>query len=70
MFDDPLFLLVVGACLTVAAILAMGINTIGKEGVDNGQRANKFMRWRIIAQFFAVVVILAVVTITKQFGGQ
>src|SRR5680860_284700 len=70
MLSDPLFLLVAAACLTVAVILAMGISTFGKEGVENGKRDNKFMRWRIIAQFFAVVAILAVVTIHKYFGGQ
>ncbi|WP_324755263.1 twin transmembrane helix small protein [Roseovarius sp. Pro17] len=70
MLKDPLFLLVAAACLVVAAILAMGISTFGKEGVENGKRANKFMRWRIIAQFIAVIVILAFVTIHKQFGGQ
>ncbi len=70
MFSDPLFLIVAAACLVVAAILAMGISTFGKEGVENGKRANKFMRWRIIAQFFAIVVILAFVTIHKYFGGQ
>jgi len=70
MLSDPLFLIVAAACLAVAAILAMGISTFGKEGADNGKRANKFMRWRIIAQFLAVAVILAFVTIHKHFGGQ
>lgn len=70
MLNDPLFLLVAAACLGVAVILAFGISTFGKEGAENGKRANKFMRWRIIAQFLAVVVILAFVTIHKQFGGQ
>lgn len=69
MLKDPLFLLVAAACIIVAIILAMGIGTFGKEGVDNGKRANKFMRWRIIAQFVAVLVILAFVTIRNQFGG-
>jgi len=70
MLKDPLFLLVVAACLGVALILAMGISTFGKEGADNGKRANKFMRWRIIAQFAAVIIILVFVTIHKKFGGQ
>ncbi len=70
MLKDPLFLLVAAACLAVAVILAMGISTFGKEGADNGKRANKFMRWRIIAQFIAVLLILAFVTIRNQFGGQ
>ncbi|MFX0543968.1 twin transmembrane helix small protein [Roseovarius sp. S1116L3] len=70
MLKDPLFLLVAAACIGVAIILAMGISTFGKEGADNGKRANKLMRWRIIAQFVAVLVILAFVTLHKQFGGQ
>lgn len=69
MLKDPLFLLVVVACGAVAVILIMGISTFGKEGEDNAKRSNKFMRWRIIAQFIAVVVILGFVTIRKQFGG-
>lgn len=70
MLTDPLFLLVAAACLIVAVILAMGISTFGREGADNGKRANKYMRWRIIAQFLAVIAILAFVTIHKYFGGQ
>ncbi|MCQ0092411.1 twin transmembrane helix small protein [Roseovarius sp. M141] len=70
MLKDPLFLLAAGACLVVAIILAMGISTFGKEGAENGKRANKFMRWRIIAQFVAVALILAFVAIRNQFGGQ
>lgn len=58
MLNDPLFLIVAVACLVVAAILAMGISTFGKGGEDNGKRANKFMRWRIYAQFVAVGLIL------------
>ncbi|WP_113910629.1 twin transmembrane helix small protein [Roseovarius dicentrarchi] len=70
MLNDPLFLLAAGACLVVAIILAMGISTFGKPGIDNAKRSNKFMRWRIIAQFIAVMAILAFVTIRNQFGGQ
>ncbi len=69
MLNDPLFLIVAAACLAVAVILALGISTFGKEGADNGKRANKYMRWRIIAQFIAVGLILAFVTIRKQYGG-
>ena len=69
MLNDPLFIIVVIACGTVAVILAMGISTFGKEGKDNGIRANKFMRWRIIAQFVAVALILLFVYIRRQTGG-
>jgi len=70
MFQDPLVIVAVVACGIVAVILAMGISTFGKEGVDNAKRSNKFMRWRIIAQFLAVVVILLFVFFRRQAGGE
>ena len=69
MLTDPLFLIAAAACLAVAVILALGIGTFGKEGLDNAKRSNKFMRWRIIAQFVAVILILLFVFIRRQ-GGQ
>ncbi|MDM8166306.1 twin transmembrane helix small protein [Roseovarius sp.] len=69
MLDDPLFILVALACGVVAAILLFGISTFGKEGLENSKRANKLMRWRIIAQAVAVVLILLFVFIRRQ-GGQ
>lgn len=68
MLTDPLFLLVVGGCLVTAAILIRGIASFGKEGVENAKRANKFMRWRLIAQFVAVVLILVFVYFRRQGG--
>lgn len=69
MLSDPLFIIVALACLGVALILIMGISTFGKEGRDNARRSNKLMRWRIIAQFVAVLLILLFVYIRGQ-GGQ
>ncbi|MCZ0812301.1 MAG: twin transmembrane helix small protein [Pseudomonadota bacterium] len=69
MLTDPLFIIVVAACLGVAVILVLGISTFGKEGAENGKRANKLMRWRIGAQFVAVILILLFVYIRRQ-GGQ
>lgn len=69
MFNDPLFILVVVACGGVAIILILGISNFGKEGVEAGKRSNKYMRWRIMAQFAAVVIILLFVLIRRQ-GGQ
>ena len=68
MLKDPLFLLVAAACIAVAVILARGVSTFGKPGLDNAKRANKYMRWRIYAQFLAVLAILAFVTIHKYLG--
>lgn len=58
MRDDPLFLLVVFACLIVLGILMLGIGSFGKGGEFNRKNANKIMRWRIGAQFIAVLLIL------------
>ena len=58
MRDDPLFFLVIIAVLIVACILLFGIGTFGKGGEFNKKYANKIMRWRIGAQFVAVVLIL------------
>ncbi|WP_438956974.1 twin transmembrane helix small protein [Cognatiyoonia sp.] len=58
MRDDPLFILVVVAVLIVAGILLLGIGSFGKGGDFNKKYANKIMRWRIGAQFVAVLLIL------------
>ena len=61
MSDDPLFLIVAVACLIVLVILVFGVANFGKGGAEAGKRSNKLMRWRIYAQFFAIVVILGFV---------
>jgi len=58
MFEDPLFIFVVLAVLIVAGILMFGVGTFGKGGDFNRKYANKIMRWRIGAQFVAVLLIL------------
>ena len=69
MLQDPLFILVIVACGAVAAILLFGIGSFGRGGDFNRRNANRIMRWRIIAQFIAVLVILLFVLIRSQ-GGQ
>ena len=61
MLSDPLFILVALACLIVLGILLTGIGGFGKGGDFNRKHANKLMRWRIIAQFIAVLLILTFV---------
>lgn len=68
MADDPLFILVAIAVLIVLAILLLGIGTFGKGGEFNRKYANKIMRWRIGAQFIAVLLILAFVYLRRQGG--
>jgi ABC-type transport system involved in multi-copper enzyme maturation permease subunit len=69
MANDPLFILVVIAVLIVLAILLFGVGTFGKGGDFNRKYANKIMRWRIGAQFIAVLLILAYVYLRRETGG-
>jgi hypothetical protein len=58
MLSDPLFLFATAACIIVLAILLFGIGTFAKGGEFNKKNANKIMRWRIGAQFVAVILIV------------
>jgi ABC-type anion transport system duplicated permease subunit len=58
MADDPLFYVVAAAMIFVVAILLFGVGSFAKGGDFNRKYANKAMRWRIGAQFFAVLLIL------------
>lgn len=68
MLNDPLFILVALACITVLTILAIGIGGFTKGGDFNKKNANKVMRLRIIAQFGAIVLILLFVFIRRDGG--
>ena len=61
MSDRPLFLLVALSVLAVTAILAVGIGGFAKGGEWNRRNGNRMMRWRLIAQALAVVLILLLV---------
>lgn len=63
MSDDPLFYVVLIAVLAVAGILVFGIGSFGKGGEFNKKHGNRMMRWRIGAQFIAVLLILGYVAI-------
>ncbi len=65
MAKDPLFIVVAVAMLLVLGILLFGISTFAKGGEFNRKYANKAMRWRIMAQFGAVVLILLFVWIRR-----
>ncbi|UWQ21256.1 twin transmembrane helix small protein [Jannaschia sp. W003] len=68
MADDPLFLVVAGACLVVLLILLTGIGGFAKGGDFNRKYANKLMRWRVIAQFVAVLLLLGFVWLRAGSG--
>ncbi|MFT6225189.1 MAG: hypothetical protein ACJA1F_003051 [Paracoccaceae bacterium] len=67
MGSDPLFIVVVIAALIVAGILLVGIAGFGKGGDFNRKHANKLMRYRLAAQFVAIILIMVFVTL--QRGG-
>jgi hypothetical protein len=57
MFSDPLVIFAAIACLVVLGILLFGIGSFARGGEFNKRNANKIMRWRLAAQFIAVVLI-------------
>lgn len=68
MADDPLFLIVAFSCLAVVGVLLWGIGSFGKGGEYNKRNANKIMRYRIGAQFVAVILILGFVWLRSRGG--
>jgi predicted permease len=68
MSSDPLFIVVAIAVLAVLAILMFGIGTFAKGGEFNRKHSNKIMRWRIIAQAVAVLLILVFVLLRRSGG--
>ncbi len=58
MTNDPLFILAAVAALVVLIILMIGIGSFAKGGEFNRRNANRLMRYRIIAQAVAVLLIV------------
>ncbi len=66
MLSDPLFIITAIACLGVLVILMIGVGGFARGGEFNRKHANRLMRWRIYAQFGAVVLILLFVLIRRM----
>jgi hypothetical protein len=58
LLEDPLFIIAAIGALIVLAILMFGIGSFAKGGDFNKRNANKIMRWRLGAQFVAVILIV------------
>lgn len=58
MLQDPLFFVVAFSMIVVLAILLFGIGTFGRGGEFNRKHANRIMRYRLAAQFVAVILIV------------
>ena len=68
MLNDPLFIIVAIAVLTVLVILMIGIGGFARGGEFNRKHANRLMRYRIYAQAVAIAVILAYVALRRMGG--
>lgn len=66
MMTDPLFLIVAVACLVVLVILMIGVGGFAKGGEFNRKYANRLMRYRVIAQAIAVILIVALVWLRSK----
>ena len=61
-----LFIITIITCLVVLIILMFGIGSFAKGGNIGKKYSNKLMRWRIIAQAVAVLLIIAFVYFEKR----
>ena len=68
MMQDPLFIVVAIAVLVVLGILMIGIAGFARGGDFNKKHANRIMRYRIAAQFIAVLLILLFVFVRRMGG--
>lgn len=59
MFSSPLFVVAAIATLGVLIILMIGIGSFARGGEFNRRNSNRLMRYRIIAQAVAVLLIVA-----------
>lgn len=65
---DTLFVLAVIACFAVVGVLMFGLGGFAGGGEFNKRNSNKLMRYRIIAQFIAIVLIVTFVYVSKNGG--
>lgn len=65
---DPFFILAALASFAVVVVLAFGLGGFAGGGAFNKKNANKLMRYRIAAQFAAVVMIVLFVYFRNQGG--
>ena len=61
-----LFIISIIACLVVLIILMFGIGSFAKGGNFGKKYSNELMRWRIIAQALAVLLIIVFVYFEKR----
>lgn len=67
MHKDPFIIAMIVACLVVLGILARGISGFGTG--EDPKVSNKYMRYRIYAQFAAVIIIVGLLWIRAKVNG-
>ncbi|GAA3861037.1 twin transmembrane helix small protein [Celeribacter arenosi] len=65
---SPLLYIVGIGCIVVLLILAMGIGQMGRGGIEGAKRSNRLMKWRIIAQFGVVMLVVLLVALRGTGG--
>ncbi len=65
---DTLTIITLIVAVGVAIILLFGIGTFTRGGDFNRRNANKIMRWRLAAQFVAVILVAAIVYLRGNGG--
>ncbi|MEP5729101.1 MAG: twin transmembrane helix small protein [Sulfitobacter sp.] len=68
MFEDTLFIVVLLAVAAVAIVLMIGLGGFAGGGAFNKKNSNKLMRYRILAQFIAVLLIVGFVWLRGGTG--
>lgn len=68
MSDDPMFIIVVLAILAVLVVLLLGLGGFASGGEFNKKYSNRLMRYRIIAQFIAVLLIVGFIWLRGGTG--
>ena len=66
--NDPLFLMAAAASLVVLVILIFGLASFARGGDFNRRNSNRLMRYRVIAQFVAVILIVGFAFARSKWG--
>ena len=66
MTQDPLLILVVLACLAVVVVLMLGMGGFAKGSGWAQKNSNKLMRYRLVSQFMAVLLIVLYVYLRQN----
>jgi uncharacterized membrane-anchored protein len=57
------------AMVAVVAVLAFGIINLYRGDDKARSRSNKLMRLRVVLQFTAILIIIAIFIVRENFGG-